>query len=351
MSGTIGTECLCCGSGGSGIFGAERPGDYAEFVRAAELDKFDRIWLGGTFAVGICANHVFCWGSLGRGTSQMMLELSDRASVYCGWDCAFLVEQNHRVYVIGQHRLDGLQECKEFVEITDRFDQEIAQFACGWNHFIALCVDRVNCFAWGSNKQGQLGLGDFKQRTIPEKHQFSEEIQEICCGMRHTAVLDRKGNVWVCGDNRFGQLAKDTDELKCQNEFSVVKELSGITQISSGWHHILALNDKMQIHGWGKNSFGQLGLGNYSNHFARPTRLLDLHFPVLSIHCGSEHSMAIIGTESHPLIYTWGWNEHGNLSLGDTNNRSIPHCVDIQVAHIYWVTICGAAEILRIRRV
>ena len=70
---------------------------------------------------------------------------------------------------------------------------------------------------------------------------------------------------------------------------------------------------------------------------------------VRSVACGSEYVLAANGTilfrkisclilllTDEGQLFSWGWNEHGNLGLGDTKDRNTPSLVealgDVQVA-------------------
>ena len=42
---------------------------------------------------------------------------------------------------------------------------------------------------WGNNSQGELGLGDSNNRSIPEQPHFSRPVVLVRCGMAHTAAV------------------------------------------------------------------------------------------------------------------------------------------------------------------
>jgi alpha-tubulin suppressor-like RCC1 family protein len=73
------------------------------------------------------------------------------------------------------------------------------------------------------------------------------------------------------------------------------------------------------VYAWGWNEHGQLGLGDTAVRLT-PTKVPGLS-AVKAIAAGFSHSLAL--TESGE-VYAWGSNEHGQLGLGDTEDRLIP---------------------------
>ena len=74
-------------------------------------------------------------------------------------------------------------------------------------------------YVWGLNDLGQLGLGDFTNRSKPTLNSFfkNQKIMKIVCGELHCLALFGKwffiwfiflenGEVYSWGDNEFGQL-------------------------------------------------------------------------------------------------------------------------------------------------
>ncbi|KAH3745389.1 regulator of chromosome condensation RCC1 [Pelomyxa schiedti] len=78
------------------------------------------------------------------------------------------------------------------------------------------------------------------------------------------------------------------------------------------------------IYGWGKNDFGQLGLGEQQlPHLSTPQEIVLLHgMNVTTIACGANHTMALLDTGD---VYSWGDNCQGQLGLNDFTNRRDPN--------------------------
>ena len=75
----------------------------------------------------------------------------------------------------------------------------------------------------------------------------------------------------------------------------------------------------------GCNKYGQLGQGTNDIDFSKKFLPVETHGTVKSLHCMSEsfilHS---ITADEQDSLYTWGWNEHGNLGHGDKVDKNKP---------------------------
>lgn len=71
----------------------------------------------------------------------------------------------------------------------------IVQIACGLKHSIAL-TNNGELYAWGSNSDGQLGLGSDTKMELKPKLVYSlaaVPIAFVACGGYHTIVISKSG--------------------------------------------------------------------------------------------------------------------------------------------------------------
>ena len=74
-----------------------------------------------------------------------------------------------------------------------------------------------------------------------------------------------------------------------------------------------------KLFAWGKNTQGQLGLGN-TIYYSSPKQVGALT-TWSSISGGSNHSLAI---KTDGTLWTWGYNYYGQLGFGNTTSYSSP---------------------------
>lgn len=201
---------------------------------------------------------------------------------------------------------------------------------------------RVTC--WGRNDDGQLGLGDTANRGDGAGEMGSSltavslgtnrKAIAISGGSRHSCAILDNGAVKCWGRNDSGQLGLgDTDsrgdELgEMGDALGAVNLGTGRTAkaLTGGTSHTCALLDNDSVKCWGKNSAGQLGLGDMDDRGdgagemgdALGTVNLGTGRTAKRLVSGSGHNCAILDNNS---VKCWGLNTAGQLGLGDTNDR------------------------------
>ena len=75
-------------------------------------------------------------------------------------------------------------------------------------HSVAL-THSGEVYVWGSNKEGQLGLGDEAEEiSYTAEHLCFENdaIKDISCGYYHTAIVTESGDLYTFGEADGGKL-------------------------------------------------------------------------------------------------------------------------------------------------
>ena len=95
-----------------------------------------------------------------------------------------------------------------------------------------------------------------------------------------------------------------------------------IVNISCGWDHCLALDDKGRTFSWGSGQNGKLGHGNEEN-MSIPCIIPVLESVIVDIvSAGCEHSCAVCRDSG--IVYTWGHGDGGRLGHGDNTPKLLP---------------------------
>ena len=109
----------------------------------------------------------------------------------------------------------------------------------------------------GLNSDGQLGTGNTSNRTSFGAVSGLTDVDEVAGGREHVRRARRRPGVRMGrrlqGRDRTGQY-RGQDRLR-----AVVTGLSGVTNVSTGHYHSLALLADGTVRAWGFNSMGQLG--------------------------------------------------------------------------------------------
>lgn len=248
--------------------------------------------------------------------------------------------------------------------------------ACGWD--ITGCITSTKkLYLWGSNAFQQLGICqrgfNAVRRPMPVKLPRGDIPLRLSFGLRHCAILTQNHNVYIFGKLRISdQTTSDltithttlnnADVLKIhatsENEMRITSITSGqnhillkianleqqpisnrriialgdnkfgqsnsfyfeedILQISVGWTHNAVLLKNHQLFLWGRNCYGQLGNGGFSDCVPIPKELILPNDELAArIYLGSEHCLV---RSMKGNVYTWGWNEHGNCGNSNVEN-------------------------------
>jgi alpha-tubulin suppressor-like RCC1 family protein len=115
-------------------------------------------------------------------------------------------------------------------------------------------------WAWGKNENGSLGDGSNEMRYVPVLLQgFPINIVAIVSSCAHTLALDDQGKVWAWGCNRNGQLGNG---LTSDSYTPVQVPIDQVIAIDCGSSSSYALKEDGTVWAWGYNEICNLGIGN-----------------------------------------------------------------------------------------
>ncbi|XP_053977184.1 probable E3 ubiquitin-protein ligase HERC4 isoform X1 [Hylaeus volcanicus] len=239
----------------------------------------------------------------------------------------------------GELGLGGIEDENILIprEVDFKKATDVQHIACGENYTIVITHDG-QIYSCGNNDYGQLGHAKGRKRLqlVPDLDAFV--FKKAACGAYHTLAVNEWGQLFSWGSNGEGQLGLNNKNI-IEYVPRMVKTLgtSVIVQIACGMKHTLALTNDGKLYSWGSNSAGQLGLGSDTENEIKPTLVNSLvAVPVAFIACGGFHSIAI---SKSGAIFGWGKNTFGQLGLNDTQNRNTP----CQLQTLQNAKVCYAA--------
>jgi alpha-tubulin suppressor-like RCC1 family protein len=181
-------------------------------------------------------------------------------------------------------------------------------------------------YGWGYNAFGQLGDGTTTNRLtpIPVALPGGTTVTAISAGWSYSLALTSSGSVLAWGWNAEGELGDGTGVQRL-TPVAVLAPATGVTAISAGSNHNLALRSDGTVLSWGLNNFGQVGDATFVSRMAPVPVLLPPGQAVTAIAAGGAHSLAVL--RSNGTVLAWGWNRKGQLGDGTQNDRSTPVAV------------------------
>ncbi|KAI3429155.1 uncharacterized protein J3R85_008573 [Psidium guajava] len=176
---------------------------------AATLSGDLYTWGDGTHNVAAPASgRLFTWGDgdkhrLGHGDQETRLvpesvvALSDETicRVACGHSLTVVLTSSGQVFTMGSTAYgqlgnplaDGKAPARVEGKIADSFVEEIA---CGSYHVAAL-TSKGEIYTWGKGSNGQLGHGEYDNRSTPTLVGFlkDKQVKSVVCGSNFTAII------------------------------------------------------------------------------------------------------------------------------------------------------------------
>ncbi len=188
----------------------------------------------------------------------------------------------------------------------------VAGISAGVIHTCAVTTSGgIKC--WGDNSRGQLGDGTTTNRSTPvDVVGLSSGMAEISGGELHSCAVTTGGGIKCWGSNSYGQLGTGTSGQPQTTPVNVVGLSSGVAAISAGYEHTCAVTQGGGVKCWGSNFYGQLGNGTGNNR-TTPTDVVGLSSSVAFVSAGYFHTCAVTTGGGAKC---WGRNDYGQLGIG-----------------------------------
>ncbi|MGC2873387.1 fibronectin type III domain-containing protein [Ihubacter sp. mB4P-1] len=188
-------------------------------------------------------------------------------------------------------------------EVVDGTGPKIQSISLGEEYSGAITKDG-NLYMWGDNLYGQLGDDTEEDSIIPKK--IMSNVQSISLRFRHSGAITKNGDLYMWGENYSHELGDGTIE----SSLIPKKIMSNVQTVSVGILHSGAIAKNGDLYMWGGNGYGQLGYDTTKPHAVTPKKIMS---NVQTVSLGGYCSGAI--TKDGDL-YMWGSNSDGQLGDG-----------------------------------
>ncbi|XP_043090994.1 probable E3 ubiquitin-protein ligase HERC3 isoform X2 [Puntigrus tetrazona] len=269
---------------------------------------------------------------------QLQLKNHKVRLIVCGGDGAVLLSHSGNVLI-----MDKATVCKPLKGLDHR---QVIQIACGDHHSMAL-TSEGQVFVWGKNSHGQLGLREDHPDSSSAEHVQSLSgipLAQISAGGDHSFVLSLSGVVFGWGKNSAGQLGLgDTTDRHVPTVVNSLNQKKTVS-ISCGGEHTATLSKGGTVFTFGSGGSGQLGHNSFRDEH-HPRVVAELWGSEVSqVTCGRHHTL--VSVTSSKLIYSFGCGTQGQLGNGELIKQSLPFPVDLptECNHEYTIEKIIAGE-------
>ena len=168
-------------------------------------------------------------------------------------------------------------------------------------------------YTWGYNGEGHLGQGDTNNRVYATKVSGIDgnEIIDVAMSHNNAYIINKKGELFGAGVDTAYQLLGNGGS----NKFIKLNQLSNLISINSGYSDEGAILANGETWVWGHDLYGSLGNGTTTNEVAQRcigNDINEINFDGYSGYILKEDK----------TVWSCGFNNHGQLGLGDTTNRT-----------------------------
>jgi alpha-tubulin suppressor-like RCC1 family protein len=300
------------------------------------VDTSDVLWKATVADDAPLAELTYAWSFEANGTFDPEPEFTDGGAT----NPARML--NYTPLLEGTLKLEvtdaqGGKTTLEYVLTPDQFPDDfyeegdlggLQSISSGFGHTCVL-MDNANVLCWGYNAAGQLGYGNTSNIGDNEIPYSAGHVNlvgtatQVVTGGDHTCALLDNGFVRCWGRNNYGQLGYgSTDNVgdgEAVSSQGYVTLGGRATKIAAGGHHTCALLTTGKVRCWGRNNYGQLGLG-HTNPIGDTETVwtagdVSVGGLVKDIVAGGFHTCALLTTGK---VRCWGYNAYGQLGLGNT---------------------------------
>ena len=256
------------------------------------------------------------------------LDLSKVVQMDGGSGYSFIVYDDGSVYSCGQNDYGqlGLGDTTNraiFAQVTTNVNNDVKQVACGDAHTFILKNDG-SVWSCGYNYNGQLGLGtsgssNNKTTFTQVTTNINNDVKQIACGNSYVFILKNDGSVWSCGYNNRGQLGLNNTTNKTTFTKVTTNINNDVKQIDCGTSHTAILKNDGSVWSCCYNQYGTLGLNNNTDKYTFTQVTTNINNDVKQISCIANE---IIILKNDGSVWGCGYNNYGQLGLGDTTKRT-----------------------------
>ena len=268
-------------------------------------------------------------------------------SISLGGNHSIFLSECGRMYGYGSNIYGqlGLGKKRKIEKSMRLLMKNIKLVETGNNHTLVYTKNK-DLIGFGNNTNGELGMEEkIKYVHSPRFIKKINHIKQICCGENHSLILLENNQIFVCGDNTYGQLGI-SNKIKKSYKLIYQNTYHNTESIYSGRFHSIIERKKFkkgcmesELIGFGSNKYGQLGLGLSTPKIFKPTKIniYNIRFPVEKpsrqkekskiikfISCGGDHTFFSFVNGN---IYSFGWNKHYQLGVSNICNSFTPQYV------------------------
>lgn len=188
-----------------------------------------------------------------------------------------------------------------------------------------------NMYCWGSNREGELGLG------FPQQHHYSyswtpifiapptgETWAKAASGLERICAITTSGSGYCSGRNYEGSFGDGTTVNSYRFTKMQIPNNEPITSISLGWYHTCVSTPSKPVLCVGRGRFGDLGTGTTLTGRIWRTPLVPSDVRFTTFAAGLAGTCAL---DTQGRVWCWGSLNSGSQVTGQVNANLFPQTI------------------------
>ncbi|KAI8073448.1 regulator of chromosome condensation 1/beta-lactamase-inhibitor protein II [Gilbertella persicaria] len=188
-------------------------------------------------------------------------------------------------------------------------NEAIKKISSGGNH-TAIVTTHGHLYMTGMSQRGEGPMKTLRQEWTVFQRRFTDHVwKDVSCGWAFTLMLTTHGTLFGTGTSRWHELTGPSTE-----ELVEIKGLKSIESVACGWRHAVALDKEGNVYGWGWGKHNQLGPLTTTpidkKKDIRDIQKIAMPQPIVQVACGHLHTL-LLGKDG--TVYAFGSNKYGQL--------------------------------------
>ncbi|AKV03896.1 BNR repeat domain protein [Labilithrix luteola] len=179
-----------------------------------------------------------------------------------------------------------------------------------------------SAYCWGYNTNGMIGDGTTTNRSTPTLA-IASGVASVAPGYYHTCAAMTDGTAKCWGQNTNGEIGNGAGGSSASNVTSPATvsgidgagQLSGVAEVCTGYGISCARLSDGRVACWGRNNYGQLGIGSTTPSSANVPKLVGGITAATKLVCGYQHACVI---DVDNQVKCWGDGQYGQIGNGGT---------------------------------
>lgn len=185
------------------------------------------------------------------------------------------------------------------------------------NNSVFCLLESGKLYSWGDNSNGILGQGKETSVDVFAPELIMDNVTNISYAGTYFAsifAVTNDGSLFSWGSNMYKTLGY-IPESSSVNVPTKIETLKDVVKVSGGFQSAYAVTGSGAVYSWGKDGYGELGLGQNGLTQETPAQVTGNNFSNILIKDIKTIDSSVYAISDNGDLYSWGLNDYGKLGI------------------------------------